>query len=467
MINRILIRIKVIQILYSFLLVEKKFTLESMPSQPTKEKRFAYALYLDMLVLLIKLARSVERRRGEYPLASTRFISRLLLDEQIRSLLGKYSAGDFPFDPIVEALAERVKESGVYKNFLKDSDKDIPTAEENVWNDLVNLVILQAPELRHLVEQRQNYTLKGAERMSDMLSRTLVNFLTSQDNVREVTAALNNSLDKARELYFRLLMLPVELTDLQARILDDNRHKFLKTEEDINPNLRFVENGLVEELRNNEMIQEYVEKNHISWMQEDPEMMRSLLKVITDSELYKEYMEANATDLHTDCELWKNLMRRVVLENTVFLESLEDKSVFWNDDLDIVATFVIKTFRKIEEGETVNAVLQQYKDQEDARFGTELIEYLYKNKETYRRYINDVLDAENWDAERLAFMDIVILETAITEILNFPKIPLSVSVNEYVEIAKSYSSHRSGSFVHGLLADVLHRLREEKILMKR
>lgn len=467
MINRILIRIKVIQILYSFLLVEKQFTLESNPTAPTKEKRFAYSLYLDMLVLLIRLANRVERRPGDSPLAATRFISRLMIDDTIKSQLAKYGHEPFPYAALVDSLADRVKESGIYKKFLKDSGNDVGSGEEHLWRDIFNLIVMNDPDVAAVTARRVNYTLKGVERMHDMMNRTFTNFLASQDNIAEVERALALSLDKARELYFRLLYLPVELTDLQDRILDENRHKYLKSEEDINPNLRFVENRIVEALRNNETIDSFVAKNKIAWSADEPVLLRNLLKAILDSEIYADYMALPEVTIHDDSELWRNLFKRVILDNTDFLETLEDKSVFWNDDLETIATFVLKSFRRIEDGEVSDAVLDKFKDDEDARFGFELLQYLYKNKETYRRYIDDAVSGGNWDIERLAFMDMVILETAIAEIMNFPKIPLSVSVNEYIELAKSYSSARSGSFVHGILGAVVARLQKEGKLLKK
>lgn len=467
MINRILIRTKVIQILYSFLLVEKQFSLERNPSAPTKEKRFAYALYLDMIVLLIKVANIVERRPGDCPLADTRFISRLLLDETVKNLLKKYQSEPFPLAAALDSVAGRVKDSGIYKKYLKDAGNDIGSGEENLWRNLFNMVVMTDPEVGVLIAQRQNFTLKGVERMQDMMNVTFVNFLESQDNVAEVEKALTVSLDKARELYFRLLYLPVELTDLQDRILDENRHKFLRNEEDINPNMRFVENRVVDALRNNEEIDAYISKNKLSWYADEPVMVRNLLKAITESEIYAEYMSLPSPTIQDDSELWRNLFKKVILDNSAFLETLEDKSVFWNDDIEIISTFVIKSFRRIAEGDAASAVLEKYKDEEDARFGFELLRCLYRNKDAYRRYIDEAVEGGNWDKDRLAFMDIVILETAMAEILNFPKIPLQVSVNEYIEIAKSYSTARSGQFVHGILGNVIGRLQKEGLLLKR
>lgn len=467
MINRILIRIKVIQILYSFLLVEKQFNLERNPSAPTKEKRFSYALYLDMLVLLIRVANIVERRPNDCPLAQTRFISRIQLDDTIKLQLKKYASEPFSLQPAVKAVADAVAESGIFKQYLKNLGKDEIGAENNLWRDLFNMVVMNSPQVGAIIAQRTNFTLKGVERMKEMMSRTFSNFLASQDNVVEVENALATSLDLARELYFRLLCLPVELCDLEDRIIDENRHKFIKTEEDINPNMRFVENLVVDRLRHDEQIDNFVSKNKFSWYAEDPVMLRNLLKAVKESDVYQEYMNAPVCNINLDGDFWRNVFKRVILDNPEFLEALEDKSVYWNDDLEIISTFVLKTFRRMEDEEPTATVLDKFKDDEDARFGSELLRALYREKETLRLYIDDAVSGGNWDKDRLAFMDIVVLETALAEILNFPKIPLQVSINEYVEIAKSYSTARSGQFVHGILGAVISRLQKEGKLLKK
>lgn len=465
MINRVLIRIKVIQILYSYLLVEKQFTLESSPTAPTKEKRFAYSLYLDTLVLLVKLAKKVEGDRGSRPLESTRFIQRIMADETVKAMIAKYGSA-YPFAQIIEPLSQLVEESAIFKNYKKDLKKSFGAGEEDLWQNIFNIIVMQMPQLRSIAETRQNYTLKGMERMAGMMNRTFVNFLASQDNIKDVENALAEGLDKSRELYMQLLRLPVDITDLQTQILDDNRYKFLKTQEDVNPNLRFVENRLVRKLHGSAALNDWAEsKQTETWMQEDPLIIRRLLNAVIESEVYKEYMEAESSDEERDCELWRNLFKRVILNNPDFLQFMEDKSVLWNDDLDIISTFVLKSFRSA--GDSGNVVLDKFKDDEDARFGNELLRYVYRNKESYRDYITEALSSGRWESDRVAFMDMVILETALAEIMNFPSIPLSVSINEYIELAKSYSSARSGSFVNGVLATVVKRLQAEGKLHKK
>lgn len=465
MINRVLIRIKVIQILYSYLLTEKKFSFESMPSMPTKEKRFAYSLYLDMLMLLNRVAHSIRRRGGDMPLADTRFIKRLDSDEQLRSHNEKYSRTSFPFDSAADRISEELKNSGYYKNWLKKSSEGDLGVDEGLWNDIFNMFVMTDKVLNEVISKRENYTLKGVERMRQMMEVTFANFMASQDSGEDAVKAFSQSIEKARELYFRLLILPQELAILRERQIEENRNKYLATPEDLNPNMKFVENSLVEEIGKNDVIRAYEEKHPISWLQSDPYMMNALLKSIMESEIYQEYMDDPVSSPERDADFWKNTYRKIILENQDFLETLEDKSVFWNDDLEIMSTFVVKTFRRLSEGDR-NAVLQKFKDEEDARFGYDLIKYVLKNKDTYRGYINDALKTNRWESDRLAFMDVLVIETALAEILNFPKIPLSVSVNEYIEIAKSYSSGKSGAFVNGLLACILKNLKESGKLMK-
>lgn len=464
MINRILIRIKVIQILYSFLLVEKQFSLASPPESPTKEKRFAYALYLDLLVLMLRASSEISLRGWERPLEATRFLKRIASEDAIRSLMNKYRVEPFSFEGMVEPLAAKIKNSAIYKNYLQTLKDGNP--DEGVWGEIFNILIAPDPEINAIISRRENYTLKGYDRTRQMVNESLSNFLVSQDSVSEALKALDKSLDMAYELYYRLLWLPVELTDMEERRLDDRRYRYLATHQDLNPNLRFVRNSLVERIRNMEKVSKFIEQRKISWEREDPVMMENLLRAIQESDIYRSYMENDGADEHADCEFWREAMRKIVLTNTYFLESMEDKSVFWNDDLDSIGTFVVKSMRRIEDGAGEQAVLDQFKDEEDAAFGSKLVRLVLKNKEIYRGYIDRVVDRNLWESERLAFMDVVVMLTAIAEILNFPKIPLTVSLNEYIEIAKSYSSAKSGGFVNGILGKVIQVLKQEGELVK-
>lgn len=467
MINRVLIRIKVVQLLYSYFLVQNNFAVQSSPSSPTKEKRFAYALYLDYLYLMIKVADSIKKSDRKYPLVETRFMQRLYSDNIIKSLKSKYSATQFPLTPCVDDIAEKVSASAVFKKFLSD-----PVAEPTIWSEIFRLFIAPDRTIATIAERYENYSLRGVDRAKEMIADTFREFASSQDNVAEGVADLKMSLDKARELYFRLLMLPVELTYQQEVELDERRHRYCRTEEDMNPNPKFIDNELVKLLGSNEEIKKYADDRKISWVEQDREIVKQLLDKITDSKLYQEYMEDPTADLHEDCEFWKKVMRHIVFTDSEFLEEMEKKSVFWNDDFDIIGEFVIKTFRRFEEKASdpnckiEDPVLPMYKDSEDAKFGRELFEATVKHAKIYRGYIDEALNTQHWESDRLAYMDVVIMMTALAEIFTFPKIPIQASLNEYIEIAKSYSSAKSGSFINGLLATVIENLKASGKLRK-
>ena len=465
MINRVLIRIKVVQLLYSYLLVENQFMLESQPSAPTKEKRFAYNLYLDMLVLIVRIADRIERRGGYRPLADTRFVKKIVADEKIKSLMARYASEEFPYQHLVEQLADTVKESALYKKYLKSLSEDaIP--DDSIWDKIFNIFIIPNPRLNSIFATRPNYSLRGVDRMKSMMETTFRNFFASRDNISDILKQLDHSLGKARELYFRLLWLPVELTHIRSLQLEDASRKFTATEEDLNPNLRFVDNQLVQELYANPEISRFIEQNRCGWLPDDQFMIERLLKAIIESPVYDDYMRFPVTDWQTDCEFWRNIFKHVIFTNEDFLERLEEMSVFWNDDLDIIGTFMLKTLKRFEDGNVDHAVLGMYKDEEDARFGAELFTQVVRNKETYRAWIDEFINSDTWDSERLAIMDVVVIKTALAEILSFPKIPLNVSFNEYIEIAKSYSSAKSGQFVNGVLGAIIDRLQEDGVLLK-
>lgn len=468
MINRVLIRIKVVQLLYSYFIVQSKFSVESQPSAPTKEKRFAYSLYLDYLYLMTQIAEAVKHRGSSSPLSETRFIKRLSSDNIMKSLNGKYSVAPFPLKDSVDSIAEAVKNSSYYKAFLKDTDSD-----SLVWQKIFKDYVLTNPVIAGVAERYENYSMRGVERANQMVEDTFRQFSSSRDNISDCLADLQKSLEMARELYMRLLLLPVEITYQQEVELDERRHRYLRTEEDMNPNPKFIDNELVKLLADSQDIRDYVEKKKISWLEQDRDLVKHLLRVIVDSDLYREYMEDPVADLHSDCEFWRKVMKTIVFTDSDFLEALESMSVFWNDDIDIIGDFVLKTFRRFEENaqlsnssEGGSPVLPMYKDEEDAMFGRKLFEYTVKNREIYRGYIDDALNRGQWESDRLAYMDVVVMETALAEIFNFPGIPIQASLNEYIEIAKCYSTAKSGPFVNGLLATVISNLKEKGLLHK-
>ncbi len=292
-------------------------------------------------------------------------------------------------------------------------------------------------------------------------------YMVSKDSMTLTTAKkeLIKSLDKSYELYNALLKLMIELTDVQDLRLDEAKHKFLPTEEDLNPNMRFVENEFVKRLRADQTLADFVDDKKINW-RDDELFVRLLLDKILRSEEYQEYMEMPKTSLVRDGEVWYQLMKKVVLPDENLLEHIQSMSVYYtDDDLQIMGQFVMKTIRRFED-EEAQPILPQYKNDDDSKFGEQLFSKAVAEMDENNSYIDQFVKTEKWDVERIALMDRVVMCTALTEIRNYPSIPVNVSLNEYIELAKDYSTPRSGQFVNGILNAVVNKLRADKVIIK-
>ena len=288
----------------------------------------------------------------------------------------------------------------------------------------------------------------------------------NQDNdLATVEKELSFSLKKAYDLYFFLLRLMVEITEWQRQKLDMAKHKYLPTQEELNPNLRLVQNRFIAQLMHNKTFISYTEENAISWVN-NREIIKHLLGTILESDIYKEYISSANDDYEEDKEFWRKILKQVICQNENFLQDLEDMSIYWNDDLGIIETFVLKTIRRFEEenGED-QELFPMFKNEDDREFAIQLLRASLLNENEYNAEINKYL--KNWDMERIAGMDMVILRTAIAEIFNFPTIPTTVTLNEYIEIAKAYSTPKSAIFINGILDAMVKNLKAENKLLKK
>jgi N utilization substance protein B len=176
-------------------------------------------------------------------------------------------------------------------------------------------------------------------------------------------------------------------------------------------------------------------------------------------------MESADDDYLTDRELWRKIYRTLIQDNPDLDALLEEQSLYWNDDKEVVDTFVVKTIKRFEEKNSSNQeLLPEYDSEEDKDYARKLFRATIMNGEEYQRYMSEA--SRNWDFSRLAYMDIVIMQIAIAEMMTFPSIPISVTINEYVELAKVYSTPRSAGYINGMLDAIAHHLVNSGRLMK-
>ena len=272
------------------------------------------------------------------------------------------------------------------------------------------------------------------------------------------------SLSKAYDMYNYLLLLMVEITKQAERKQNAAKSKLLPTAEELYPNTKFVENRFIAQLEMNKQLLEFSETQKKTWENES-EFVKSLCEKIMDSDIYKEYMASETSSYEEDRELWRKIYKRIIFNNAELDQVLEDQSLYWNDDKEIVDTFVLKTIKRFEEKNGANQeLLPEFKDEEDQDFARRLFRRTILNADYYRHLISE--NTRNWELDRVAFMDVIIMQIALAEILSFPNIPVSVSLNEYVEIAKLYSTPKSGSFINGTLDGIVNILKKENKLTK-
>lgn len=308
-----------------------------------------------------------------------------------------------------------------------------------------------------------------------MINRVLIRirviqilYSTYQNGSGDLKKAENDlmfSLQKSYDLYFFLLLLLVEITETYTKRVEARKAKLLPTDEDINPNTKLIENLFILQLKSNIQFNEYLKERPLSWEGHE-NFVKGLLEDILKSDAYLDYSTDPVSDYESDREFWRKIFKSNIYSNEQLDDILEEESLFWNDDIEIVESFILKTIKKFDyESRDQQELLPMFKDEDDRVFATKLLRESMFNVKNARDMINKY--AQNWESERIAFMDMIIMQAAITEILTFPSIPINVTMNEYINIAKTYSTQKSSSFINGILDAVVSDLKAENKLLKK
>lgn len=275
---------------------------------------------------------------------------------------------------------------------------------------------------------------------------------------------LHFSIHKTYDLYHLLLVLPVELSDYAEKMMEIRKQKNFPTKEELYPNMRFVSNRLISKLKKNKDLCAYIQKNKVNWVN-NKELVKKIYQSMVESDVYKNYVASEEDDFQNDRKFCEDFFAEVLLKNDYVFNEFEEQSIYWNDDLDFVVSMVIKTLKKFNEESSIDDHLSSlYKDDEDKEFTVKLFRKTLAKSDENRKTIE--VYTKNWDVERVATMDILIMELALTELTEFPSIPIKVSLNEYIELAKYYSTQRSSIFINGVLDRITKDFREQGKIVK-
>lgn len=286
-------------------------------------------------------------------------------------------------------------------------------------------------------------------------------FKSKSDSVGVAEKNLMFSINKTYELYHQLLWLIIEVANLAEHRIELGRNKHLPTPEELNPNTRFVDNRVIAALRDSDRLVKYLDAHHLGWSN-CPEVVKKLYTAFVESDFYEAYMNKPTNSFKDDVKVVEDFYVQIVdaLEFTDLLEeSIEEQSIFWADDLDFANIMVVRTLGTMRASDEELPLLPQYKSEDDREFVRDLFRQTCIHHKEYFEYIDKF--TKNWDVERIAFMDNLIMATTMTELLTFPSIPIKVTLDEYIEISKYYSTPGSSTFINGVLDRIVEALTSE------
>ncbi len=270
------------------------------------------------------------------------------------------------------------------------------------------------------------------------------------------------SVDKAYDLYFQLLTLPVELAEYARSRQELARQKRLPTYEDLHPNTRFIDNAVIRLIANSDAVNDRIAARKMSW-KGYPELIRTLYTQLCESDYYKEYMQSPVASFDNDRKVLMQFFETIQTCDALD-EALEEMSVLWCDDVPFILILILRTLENARPSHTELKVAAQFKSEDDPAFVRTLFERTLVNYNTYQTYIERF--TANWDVERIVFMDNLILATAIAELTSFPSIPVKVTLDEFIEISKYYSTPGSSTFINGILDKAVEALTAEGLIKK-
>lgn len=274
------------------------------------------------------------------------------------------------------------------------------------------------------------------------------------DNPASDRKQLLQSIEGMLDLYLLLLSLLVEVQGKAKELIEKSQKKHLATTEDINPNEKFVNNRVLELLRNDDWLVGALKERGINHWELDGEYIDVIFNDLVKSELYRDYMAATTSSFEEDKQFVISVFRDLVAPNDKLYDYLEDHNITWSDDLPVINTNIVKKLRKLRPNSpSRHFAVKLIKDPDDKAYALDLLDKTKRNRADYTAEIE--AKTTNWDKERIANLDFILMQMAICEFREFPTVPVRVTINEYIEIAKEYSTPKSSVFINGILDKIL------------
>ena len=264
---------------------------------------------------------------------------------------------------------------------------------------------------------------------------------------------LQKSILKTQDLYFFLLRLLIDVKDLNQEKLELNKKKHLATTSDLNPKVQFINNKLIQQIEQNLQYLRYQNSNTLNWS-EQTDMVEKIYNAFIQSEAYKNYLQLEQPSYKDDKNIVSQFFDTIVGQSEEIIPLLEDISIYWTEDFEFVINNILKTIRHSKETDSEERLLSNlYKNDEDKQFAYNLLRFTLQNHDEHIALIEEY--AKNWEIDRLIQIDVLLMEMALAELIYLDSIPIKVSLDEYIELSKFYSSSKSKIFINGILDKII------------
>jgi N utilization substance protein B len=284
------------------------------------------------------------------------------------------------------------------------------------------------------------------------------------EDLAQAETELMFSIGKSYDLYHYLLLLVLEVADIAVEKIEQALQKRMPSPEDLNPKRRFIDNQVISQIRRNKAFNDYISAKKLTWVN-NTHIPRLLYNKVIVWEVYEEYMGLENTNYLSDKKFAIRLVTELFSNSEDLQSNLEEQSIYWNDDLEYISSMVEKTLKKFKaDSDEKTRLMPLFKDDEDEEF----VKILFRKAILHSKRCSELIDKNttNWEVDRIALMDILVMQLAITEILEFPEIPVKVTLNEYIEIAKYYCTSKSSTFVNGILDNIVKQIRDDGLFNK-
>ncbi len=286
---------------------------------------------------------------------------------------------------------------------------------------------------------------------------------SKSDNLKKEEEFLYISIEKMHDLYVLMLRLLVEVKNMEKKHIEISGKKYLATSQDLNPNCKFINNQIFRVLEESASLNTYLEEKKLNYWRLDNEYVHEILRLVKESSIYAAYLKSEKSSFEEDRDFVVALFKNVVAPNEKLAEYFEDKTISWVDDIPFVNTWIVKSLNQMKPKQTF-LLGDIYKDDDDKKFVVDLFRKVVLNHKEFEKEIEN--KTPNWDTDRIAEIDMILIKMAISEFLKFPSIPTSVTINEYIEISKDYSSEKSSFFINGVIDKILKDFTASKRLNK-